>query len=62
VPRGPGSSCDWYATLELAQAAYLETVERERDLDAPGLVRVERVEDGQPVEDELIVRRLPTYG
>jgi hypothetical protein len=62
MPREPGPSCDWYATPEQARAAYRETVEREEKLDAPGLVRVELVEDGKPADEKLIVRRLPTYG
>jgi hypothetical protein len=62
MPREPGPSTDWYATPEQARAAYREAVEREQNLDAPGIVRVELVENSQPVARELITRRLPNYG
>jgi hypothetical protein len=61
LPRHPRPAKEWFATPEQARAAYHETIEHERKLDAPGLVRVELVLNGQAVESELVVRRVSNY-
>lgn len=62
MPREPGPAKEWFATPEQARAAYEATIEHERKLDAPGIVRVELILNGSPVAEDLIVRRMPTYG
>jgi hypothetical protein len=60
-PRGTSGGASWYPTEADAQAEFRKTVERERAIDAPGLVRIQRIENEAVVEEEFVVRKPTTY-
>ncbi len=62
TPLGPGPSANWYATEQQAREEFRRTVETlQADEGSPGLFKVQRVESGSIVEEELVVRRPLTY-
>jgi hypothetical protein len=62
TPLGPGPSKIWCQSEQQAREEFRTTVDSLRDESkCPGLFRVERVVKGSVVDEELIVRRPPTY-
>jgi hypothetical protein len=62
TPLGPGPSKTWCQTEQQAREEFRTTVETLSDDSlGPGLIKVERIEKGSIVEEELIVRRPATY-
>jgi hypothetical protein len=61
-PLDPGSSRTWFKTQLEAKEEYARVVSSfGGDEKEPGLLRVQRVERGQIVEEEFLVRRPSTY-
>lgn len=57
-----GPSATWYPTEAEAQAEFKEQVRRLKDdRNGPGIVRVRLVEQREIVDEEFIVRPIPTY-
>jgi len=62
TPLGPGPSKTWCQTGQQAREEFRTTVDSLRDESkGPGLFKVELIEQGSVVDEELIVRRPPTY-
>jgi hypothetical protein len=62
TPLGSGGGTHWYATEQQAREEFQNQVDRLRDeSEGPGLFKVQRIEKRSVVDEELIVRRPPTY-
>jgi hypothetical protein len=59
-PLSPGPSGEWLPTEDEAKTRFREEVER-LEADGPRILRVERIEDGEAVEEKFVVRRDSTY-
>lgn len=57
-----GPSGTWYSTEAEARSEFNERVRRlQEDQNGPSIARIRLVEQGDPIDEEFIVRRISTY-
>ena len=62
TPLGPRGGTHWYATEQQAHDEFQNQVNSLREeSEGPGLFKVQRIEKRSVVDEEIIVRRPPTY-
>jgi hypothetical protein len=61
VPRSKNARVEWFASEREAVSAFQHHVKLQEERDTPFLVRVQRIEQREVVEEQFIVRRPSTY-